>query len=441
MKKKVSAPPPVMRDKKILIVTDSFRLRTGFATVGRHLADHIMKNMPTWEVRYLGWFDKDTDVGRSYRLYSTSKGQHQERDKYAMMTFPAVIDDYKPDIVWACGDVWMLNTYCDVKTRDNFRLIYYIPIDGWPVPKKTLHGAMHIDWPHVFRSADELVAYGPFGQKGINARCKEEICKKWIPHGVDTNTYTPLDPYMRNQIRTRTFNLPPNAFMIGAFSRNQPRKAYDRVLRAFKLALEKEDPSRPMFLYFHCAIHDVGWLLEDIAEDLGILHRVIFNHKLQIGVGYSDWQLNQIYNACDATILPARGEGFGLTIIESMSAGVPVITTNYSGQSDFTDKGCLHPEILAMDCEPLTNIERAVVDIPDMSEKILTLYNDRQLRLTLGAEARDKALEYDWENICKQWEDLIESQPIYKNLPYATSDVSEEKDVDKQKDGVALTVL
>ena len=56
-----------------------------------------------------------------------------------------------------------------------------------------------------------------------------------------------------------------------------------------------------------------------------------------------------------------------------------------------------------------------------MAKKINMLYTDRELRLRLGAEARDKALEYDWKNVCKQWETVIRAQPIYKNLPYVTN--------------------
>jgi glycosyltransferase involved in cell wall biosynthesis len=38
-----------------------------------------------------------------------------------------------------------------------------------------------------------------------------------------------------------------------------------------------------------------------------------------------------LYGGADAFVLPTRGEGWGLPILEAMAAGVPAIATNWSG--------------------------------------------------------------------------------------------------------------
>src|ERR1019366_4544938 len=43
----------------------------------------------------------------------------------------------------------------------------------------------------------------------------------------------------------------------------------------------------------------------------------------------------RLYASADCFVLPTRGEGFGLPAIEAGACGLPVITTNYSGQTDF----------------------------------------------------------------------------------------------------------
>lgn len=45
--------------------------------------------------------------------------------------------------------------------------------------------------------------------------------------------------------------------------------------------------------------------------------------------------IGMLFNA-DCLLFPSRGEGFGLPVIEAMSTGLPVITTNWSGMKDFT---------------------------------------------------------------------------------------------------------
>ena len=47
------------------------------------------------------------------------------------------------------------------------------------------------------------------------------------------------------------------------------------------------------------------------------------------------YQLGVLYRSSDCFVLPTRGEGWGLPIIEAMACGVPVIATSWSAQCDF----------------------------------------------------------------------------------------------------------
>jgi hypothetical protein len=44
-------------------------------------------------------------------------------------------------------------------------------------------------------------------------------------------------------------------------------------------------------------------------------------------------RLASLYTACDAFVLPSRGEGFGLPFFEAGACGLPVVTTNCTAQS------------------------------------------------------------------------------------------------------------
>jgi glycosyltransferase involved in cell wall biosynthesis len=46
-------------------------------------------------------------------------------------------------------------------------------------------------------------------------------------------------------------------------------------------------------------------------------------------------QLADLYRACDAFVLPTCAEGWGLPLIEAVAAGLPIITTMYSGHTEF----------------------------------------------------------------------------------------------------------
>ena len=46
-------------------------------------------------------------------------------------------------------------------------------------------------------------------------------------------------------------------------------------------------------------------------------------------------ELAELYRSCDAFVLPSRAEGWGLPLIEAAASGLPIITTLYSGHTEF----------------------------------------------------------------------------------------------------------
>lgn len=50
-------------------------------------------------------------------------------------------------------------------------------------------------------------------------------------------------------------------------------------------------------------------------------------------------ELAGLYTACHAFVLPTRGEGWGLPLLEAMAAGLPVIATRWSAPTDFLHDG------------------------------------------------------------------------------------------------------
>ncbi|MDQ4133777.1 MAG: glycosyltransferase [Actinomycetota bacterium] len=58
---------------------------------------------------------------------------------------------------------------------------------------------------------------------------------------------------------------------------------------------------------------------------------------------FADYQMGALYRSADCFVLPTRGEGWGMPVLEAMACGLPTIATNWSGPADFLHEGVGYP--------------------------------------------------------------------------------------------------
>jgi glycosyltransferase involved in cell wall biosynthesis len=404
-----------MKKKKLLIMTDSYCVYTGFANVGRHVADHL-HSTGKYEIAYLCWFHAPmNNIKPPFTVYTTMRdhsrccgrgpvvmkqevdkpiqylkhhqgvliplgdgpqclgGPNMDHDKYAYESLHGTILDFQPDIVWSVSDCWMQFHTNMMDIRECFKYYSYFPIDGSPMPHIVEMGNQAINWIDAINKADRSYAFCNFGRDAMiktGSLYGTDLNKVGvIYHGSDNVTFRPLEN--KAELKKKHFKLDDKTFLVGCFSRNQPRKAFHKLFEALALGVKKGYwTGETIKCYFHCPVRDVGWYLPDLIKTHGLENIVLLNDKLQVGQGPTDAEMNELYNALDLMTLPSRGEGWGLTYSEAMSAGVPVLMSAYSAHHDWAEKAAARIKVAALDSEPLTNIDRAIVDVDDYCEKL-----------------------------------------------------------------------
>lgn len=434
-----------MERKKILVMTDSPKLHTGFAGVGRRVFTYLQQT-GKYDIQCVGWFHQDTSEDVIYPIITTQKDQNGKilnEDKYAHKSLPSIIEKINPDLVWTLGDMWMVDHVKDVPGRKGFKWVGYFPIDGHPSPSK---------WGAVVEDMDVAVAYGKYGMEVIKQRAPKANLQ-YVYHGVDTKTFHPLSRDEKMKARKSIIGVGDDKKVIGIVARNQPRKAFDKLFEAYfyilngayircnkcgkitvfpydviKRLIYKKDkckyclsddvklgsPRDDVRIYIHGAIVDCGWDLLDLQHDYNLKGKVLVNPGLRVGVGVNEFTLNGVYNAFDVFTLPTRGEGFGLPILEAMSCGVPVVVTNYSAHPEWCGNAgeLVNPAVL--EAEPLTNIRRAIIDMNEYVWALLRMLDDEDYRKSCGEAGRKQAITMDWSIICSQWEKIIDNV-LYPN--------------------------
>lgn len=171
----------------------------------------------------------------------------------------------------------------------------------------------------------------------------------------------------------------------------EPRKNHKILLQSY--ARLKSLVKNPMPLVL---AGGKGWMMENFDEtlqEMGLSEDVLL-------LGYvSDTELEWLYQNCFAFVYPSLFEGFGLPVLEAMSKGAPVITSNVSSI----------PEIVA-DAGVLID----PTDSDDLFHAMLKLVNGAVNRENLRKMAVDRAKMFSWtraaSSMLEIYQDLLDKK-------------------------------
>jgi len=155
-----------------------------------------------------------------------------------------------------------------------------------------------------------------------------------VPHGIDSKVFRPLlsDEKEVKAMRKRMLGDKQYDFVLFHNSRNIQRKKTSNTILAFRAFcdnLPKEQASKCVLLLHTERVSDAGTDLPAVIEAMCPNYDVKFTDSR-----LSPEEMNLLYNIADVTILISSNEGFGLSMVESIMAGTPIITNVTGGLQD-----------------------------------------------------------------------------------------------------------
>ena len=146
-----------------------------------------------------------------------------------------------------------------------------------------------------------------------------------VPNGVDVERFSTVSPAAANALRLR-YGFGERALFLSVGG-IEPRKGSDTLVRAFaRLARERSDRPVLAVLGGH-SFQDHRWYRDAVLAELPGLGLELGVDVLLVGT-VDDEEMPLWYAAADVLAFPSVKEGFGLAVLEAMSAGTPVVTSD-----------------------------------------------------------------------------------------------------------------
>lgn len=203
-----------------------------------------------------------------------------------------------------------------------------------------------------------------------------------IHHGIDNATFSPAVD--RAAVRSR-LGIAPEGLLIGCFGRIRAQKGTDLFVEAaLRLCAQYHDLRA--VVVGRALPKDAAFLegLQQRVRDAGLEDRIRFCDEVPV------WEMPDWYRALDVYIAPQRWEGFGLTPLEAMACGVPVVAADVGAFREMVAEGETGFVVEPGSADRLAQAATVLLDDPprlDAARRAARSHAERHFDIRTEAEA------------------------------------------------------
>ncbi|CAF4010252.1 unnamed protein product, partial [Adineta steineri] len=187
--------------------------------------------------------------------------------------------------------------------------------------------AIPVDWlRHFQKKTLELWAPSEYGKSSFIANGIDKNKIHVFPHGVFVEKFNlTLSPFPLNTNKTFKF------LSIGG---EVSRKGFDVLIHTYNARFSSKDD---VTLIIHSIYGDSSEdVLREFKKNPSSPEVIILRHQM------TDMDMIRLYKSVDVYVASYRGEGFGISTLEAMAAGLPPIVTKYGPALDFCPDECAY---------------------------------------------------------------------------------------------------
>ncbi len=312
---------------KVLTISDHPLSPSGVGTQTKYMIEGLLKT-GRYEVVSLGGAIKHESYqpmrteewGEDWTIYPV--------DGYGTKdTVRSIVRNERPDMLWFMTDPrfygWLWEMEDEI--RSVVPMVYYHVWDNYPAPKFNRI---------CYDSTDVVVTISRLTNEVTNLVAKKAEVKH-LPHAVNTDVFKRLDDKITAKFRHDSLDSENDHKMVFFWNnRNARRKQSGTLIYWFKDFLDRVGHDNACLIMHTDPKDQHGQDLEAIVMELGLNNGQVLISKEKVPAE----GLALMYNMADCTINISDAEGFGLSTLESLACGTPIIVNMTGGlQEQVTD--------------------------------------------------------------------------------------------------------
>ncbi len=387
---------------------------TGFArathSIGERLVEDYGHQVDVVATNYRGdpWSCERPDHDHVTPLRLWRPDLIAQGDIYGRSRTIELLGKVEPDVVVFLNDPQVILNTLLANTKDPDRILlqyrpilYYAPVDGVNLPTW---------WTTLLPQITKTVAMSDWGRTAYGV---DDL----VYHGIDHEVFWPI--WEKPKVTStgivcttktdckRAFGLDPQKFLVGRVDTNSGRKDYAATVKALWPLMKSFSDIEA---WFHC---------EDEGPNVGIRFQQLFTREPGIDISrfhfpglhtsFAGWplqDLNVLFSAFDCFVSTSRGEGFGLTLAEAATCGIPIVAQNVSAIPEVVGPGGILVEPDRLFTAP-SGEDNWLADIPAFTAAIERLYRSAGLRRDLGEAGAGHARSFSWDVAAQQFDEYI----------------------------------
>ena len=374
------------KKKKILVLSDHALSTSGVGTQTRHLINGLLEKNE-WTFRQFGAAMKHADyntvkINDDFIIKPIDGFGNRDLIRLTLAT-------EKPDLIFIFTDprffIWLWEMEDEI--HQICPIAYWHVWDNAPFPDFN---------KKLYESTDTINCHSHLTYKLISENMPEKNRVSFIPHAVPKNIFYKLNKEKIRELKTSILGENrKDDFVLIWNNRNARRKRPGDLLVAWKEFLTKNNVNNATLIMHTDPLDREGSNLYSLSELLGIKDSVFFSKdRLEFD------KINILYNISDACINISYAEGFGLSTLEAMQTGTPIIAVKTGGLTrqviDHRD-GSVNGVALNISMKTMSGSQQVpyiyedYASIEDIAEGIFKMYSlDEETKNILS----NKVLEY-----------------------------------------------